>query len=304
MLVVMDRQFDAALDTGVAIIEEALDRGVFVDVCDTEDLQFTADGVAADAARVVAAAIEGMDLAPATQTLLAHYDVILYRKLIFTIEALHATLLLEHARGHAVMVNDPRGLREANDKLFALRFPSFTPATAVLRDPAAITAFCDAQNGECVIKPLDEAGGSGVFLLRDGDPNLSAIIDVATQAGSRRVIAQASLPVTEQGDKRIFLIDGEPIGALLRMPAADDFRANMRRDASPHETTLTSRERTIARAVGAACRDLGLAFVGIDVIADHLTEINVTGATGFRQLEQLTGQRLQENVVDYLLHER
>jgi glutathione synthase len=233
MLVVMAPQLDGPRDTSVAIIEEALGRGLRVDVCDNDDLQFEPDGAAAEAACVLTAGIEGMELTPPSRTLLTRYNVILYRKVPFTIEALHATLLLEHARETALMVNDPRGMREANDKLFALRFPSFTPATAVLHNPAAIRAFCNAQNGECVIKPIDGFAGSGIFLLRDGDPNISAIIDMATQDGSRRVIAQAALPVAECGDKRIFLLDGEPIGALLRRPAAGEFRANMHRAGSP-----------------------------------------------------------------------
>jgi hypothetical protein len=126
MLVVMAPQLDGPRDTSVAIIEEALGRGLRVDVCDNDDLQFEPDGAAAEAACVLTAGIEGMELTPPSRTLLTRYNVILYRKVPFTIEALHATLLLEHARETALMVNDPRGMREANDKLFALRFPSFT----------------------------------------------------------------------------------------------------------------------------------------------------------------------------------
>lgn len=301
ILVLMDRHIDAPHDTSVAIIEEALSRGLIVDACDTDDLQFTPAGAAAEARRVGAAGAAGMVLDEPIRTPLARYAAILFRKdPPFTIDTLYATLLLEHARGHALLVNDPRGLREANEKLLALRFPAFTPPTAVLRDPPAIHAFCRAQDGRCVIKPLDGCGGSGIFLLREEDPNANAIVETATREGRRPVIAQAWLPVAEHGDKRIFLLDGEPLGAILRVPSSGESRANLHRGGTPHATTLTPRERHIARTVGVACRELGLALVGLDVIAGHLTEINVTSPTGFREIEQLTSMRPQEHFLNWL----
>ena len=301
ILVVMDRQFDAAHDTSVAIIEEALGRGLRVDVCDTDDLHYSPAGAAGEARRVRAAGRAGMALDEYCCTPLARYAAILYRKdPPFTIETLHATLLLEHAREHSILINDPRGLREANEKLFALRFPALTPPTAVLREPRAIRAFCHAHDGACVLKPLDSCGGRGIFVLRAGDPNAGAIIEAATHDGSRLAIAQALLPVEHHGDKRIFILDGEPIGALLRMPHSGEARANLHQGGTPHATTLTTRERQIAHAVGAACRKLGLHLVGIDVIAGHLTEVNVTSPTGFREIERLTGVRLQQHFLDWL----
>ena len=194
------------------------------------------------------------------------YRAILYRKDPPFTETVYATLLLEHARGHELLLNDPRGLRDANEKLFALRFPALTPPTAVLRRLQAIHDFCRAHSGACVFKPLDGCGGSGIFVLRTGDPNANVIVESATGDGSRAVIAQAWLPRSADGDKRIFLLDGEPIGALLRVPAAGEARANLHRGGTPQATSLTRRELVIARTVGAACTTLGLAFVGIDVI--------------------------------------
>ncbi len=301
ILVVMDRQFDAAHDSSVALIEEALVRGMLVDVCDTDDLHVTLDGAGARVRAVGVAGVAGMALEAPAHRALTSYGAILYRKdPPFTGEELHATLLLEHARGHALLLNDPRGLREVNEKLFALRFTAYAPPTAVLRDPGMIRAFCDEQGGICVLKPLDGCGGSGVFVLRDGDPNAGVIVETATGNGRRRVIAQAWLPVTKHGDKRILLLDGEPIGALLRMPAGTDPRANVRNGAIPYATTLTAREREIASTVGRACREMGLAFVGLDVIAGRLTEINVTSPAGLREIEQMTGTRLQEQILDWI----
>ena len=301
VLVVMGRDVDPARDSGVAIIEEALMRGLRVDVCAGADLCFTAGGAAAEARAVHAAGVAGLALEDPAGVPLTRYDAILIRTdPPFDAAALEATLLLEHARGRALMINDPRGLREVNEKLFALRFAAFAPPTAVLREPAAIHAFCIEQGGVCVVKPLDGCGGRGVFVLRADDPNAGVIVDVATGDGRRRVIVQAWLPVTETGDKRIFLLDGEPAGALLRMPSGSDVRANLCRGGCAHATTLTAREREIASAVGAACRALGLVFVGIDVIDGRLTEVNVTSPTGLRELEQLTGRRVQAQIVDWM----
>ena len=301
ILVVMDRRLDAAHDSSVALIEEALVRGMLVDVCDSDDLHVTVDGAAARVRAVSTAGVAGMALEAPADRPLASYGAILYRKdPPFTGEELQATLLIEHARGHALLLNDPRGLREVNEKLFALRFAAYTPPTAVLRDPNMIRAFCEEQGGVCVLKPLDGCGGSGVFVLRNDDPNAGVIIETATGNGRRRVIAQAWLPVTKHGDKRILLLDGEPIGALLRMPAGTDPRANVRNGAIPYATTLTAREREIAATVGRACRELGLAFVGLDVIAGRLTEVNVTSPAGLREIEQMTGRRLQEQIVDWI----
>ena len=301
ILVVMDREVFAAHDSSVAIIEEALRRDIVVDVCDTDDLCFTVDGASATVRRVRCAAIAGMVLAGARRERLADYGAILYRKdPPFTSRALEATLLLEHVRGSVLLINDPRGLREANEKLFALRFDAYSPPTAVLRERAMIWEFCGAHEGRCVLKPLDGCGGRGVFALRDGDPNAEVIIETATDEGRRRVIVQAWLPVSEHGDKRIFLLDGEPVGALLRMPAGSDSRANLRTGAVARATTLSARESEIADAVGRGCRALGLTFVGLDVIAGHLTEVNVTSPTGLRELEQVSGRRLQAQILDWI----
>jgi glutathione synthase len=301
ILVVMDREVIAAHDSSVAIIEEALLRDVAVDVCDTDDLCFVVEGASAMVRRVRCAGIAGMALDRARCERLAGYGAILYRKdPPFTSRALEATLLLEHVRGSALLINDPRGLRDANEKLFALRFAGYSPPTAVLRDRAMIWEFCRAHDGRCVLKPLDGCGGRGVFALRDGDPNAEVIIETATDEGRRRVIVQAWLPVCEHGDKRIFLLDGEPVGALLRMPAGGDSRANLRTGAEARATTLSAREQEIAHVVGRGCRALGLAFVGLDVIAGHLTEVNVTSPTGLRELEQVGSGRLQTQILDWI----
>ncbi|HEX2414286.1 MAG TPA: hypothetical protein VHJ37_03620, partial [Thermoleophilaceae bacterium] len=136
---------------------------------------------------------------------------------------------------------------------------------------------------------------------RAGDPNANVIVESATGDGSRAVIAQAWLPAATDGDKRIFVLDGEPIGALLRVPAPNEARANLHRGGTPQATSLTRRDLAIARTVGAACSTLGLSLVGLDVIGEHLTEVNATSPTGFRELERLTGTRLQEHVVDWVI---
>ncbi len=208
----------------------------------------------------------------------------------FDASYLHATQLLELARGRTLLVNDPRGLRDANEKLYALHFPTVTPPTLVTADAARIKAFVRAQGGQAVIKPLDGAGGRGVFVLRADDRNLNALIETSTEEGKCAAIVQRYLPEVRQGDRRILLLDGEPLGGILRVPTEDEARSNIHVGGRVEKHVLTARDREICAALAPRLRADGLAFVGIDVIGDFMTEVNVTSPTGIQELDRLDGQ--------------
>jgi glutathione synthase len=211
-----------------------------------------------------------------------------------------ATLLLERARGQTLIVNDPRGLREANEKLYSLHFPDLIPTTVVTRDAARLRAFLGEQGGEIVVKPLDGCGGRGVFYLHEGDRNIPSLLEMMTDFGRRWTIGQKYLPAARAGDKRILLLDGEPIGAVLRVPREDDLRGNLHVGGRPARTTLDERDRAICAAVAPRLRQDGLYFVGLDVIGGFLTEVNVTSPTGVQEVNALEGGQLETRIVEWL----
>lgn len=219
---------------------------------------------------------------------LADLDAIFIRKdPPFDRSYLYATLMLERARTCPVIVNDPRGLRDANEKLYALNFPEWTPRTIVTTDVEQIHAFA-REVGDAVIKPLDGAGGMGVLRLSPGDKNARAIADMLTGEGRRLAMVQEYLPAVVQGDKRVLLLDGEPLGAILRVPRSDDLRSNIHVGGSVVPAELTPREEEMVRALAPRLRADGLHFVGLDVIGERLTEVNVTSPTGIQELSRFT----------------
>jgi glutathione synthase len=213
---------------------------------------------------------------------------------------LYATLLLEQARGGPILVNDPRGLRDANEKLYAMNFRDWTPATLVSSDRDAIFAFVADVGGNAVIKPLDGAGGMGVLQLRTGDKNARAIVDLLTVEGSRLAMVQEFLPSVTVGDKRILLLDGEPLGAILRVPRGDDLRSNIHVGGSVVATELTPREHELVKALAPRLRADGLVFVGLDVIGERLTEVNVTSPTGIQELGRFTGTKPADKLIAWV----
>ena len=203
---------------------------------------------------------------------------------------LHATQLVE-ATGERppVYVNSPAGLRTANEKLWALHFPELTPATLVSRDLAQLRAFIDAQPEGAIVKPVDGHGGEGVVLLRSGDRNGPSVLELLTARGKDWAVAQAYVHAAREGDKRILLLDGEPMGGVLRVPLETENRANMAVGGRPVKMALTARDREICAGLAPLLRREGLVFVGIDVIGDFLIEVNVTSPTGLAELARLDG---------------
>jgi glutathione synthase len=218
---------------------------------------------------------------------LAELNVILMRKdPPFDMEFVYSTYLLEQAESEGVLVvNRPQSLRDCNEKLFATLFPQCTPPTLVSRRPDIIREFA-AQHGDVILKPLDGMGGTSIFRHRVGDPNLSVILETLTALGAQQIMAQAYLPAIKDGDKRILMIDGEPVDyCLARIPASGETRGNLAAGGRGEARPLTERDRWIAAQVGPTLREKGLLFVGLDVIGDYLTEINVTSPTCIREID-------------------
>jgi glutathione synthase len=196
------------------------------------------------------------------------------------------------------VLNRPEGILGANEKLYALHFPELMTDTLVARAIPQLLDFMEKLGGEMIVKPLHGKGGEGIFLLQDGDRNLMSILEQTTDFGRRWVMAQRYLPDVRRGDKRILLVDGEPIGAVLRVPSDSEVRSNLHVGGRPVETTLDDADRRIIEAVAPSLRRDGLFFVGIDVIGGFLTEVNVTSPTGVQEINTLEKRRLEEPILD------
>jgi glutathione synthase len=230
---------------------------------------------------------------------LSELDVILMRKdPPFDNEFVYSTYLLEQAEQAGVLVvNRPQSLRDCNEKLFATLFPQCTPPTVVSRRADILREFAVEQR-DIILKPLDGMGGSSIFRHCEGDPNLSVILETLTAHGTQQIMAQGYLPAIKDGDKRILMINGEPIPyCLARIPAAGETRGNLAAGGRGEARPLTDRDRWIAAQVGPTLREKGLLFVGLDVIGDYLTEINVTSPTCIREIDNAFGTKIAEQLM-------
>jgi glutathione synthase len=229
-------------------------------------------------------------------------DAVLMRKdPPFDQEFLYSTYLLETAQARGLLVvNDPRSLRDCNEKLYATRFPQCCPPLLVSRDMARLRAFHDAH-GDVIFKPLEGMGGTMIFRVREDDPNRNVILETLTNRGRTTVMAQRFIPEIRDGDKRILLIDGEPVPyCLARIPSGGDARGNLAAGGRGEARPLTERDRWIAGEVAADLRARGLVFVGLDVIGDYLTEINVTSPTCIREIDRAFDTDIGGSLMDWI----
>ena len=234
-------------------------------------------------------------------TNLATMDVILLRQdPPFDLAYITTTHILERLPHTTLVVNDPAHVRNAPEKLLVMNFPELMPPTLITRDRAEIEAF-RKEHGEIIIKPLYGNGGAAVFKTSAHDPNFGSLYDLFTSIFREAFVVQRFLPDVIKGDKRIILVDGEALGAVNRVPAQDDIRSNMVRGGAAEATFLTAREQEICATIGPTLRERGLLFVGIDVIGDYLTEINVTSPTGLRAIKRTGGPDLAVNIWDMIL---
>src|SRR5262245_34994234 len=282
---------------------EAAARGWEIWTCQIEHLGLRHDDATADArpttVRDAATPAEAFSLGEPAIRRLADFDVVLMRKdPPLDVSYLHATWILDHARGKTVLVNDPRGLRELNEHLAVLRFPQLTPPTIVTRSTERLREFQKEQGGSIVVKPVDGYGGLGIFVVREGDMNASSILETSTGAGTRWTLAQKFLPEASKGDKRIVLADGEPIGAVLRVPAEAEARGNLHVGGRAVKTEVDARDKEIIATVAPFLREHGQILVGLDVIGGMLTEINITSPTGVRHASRLENKNVAAPILD------
>jgi len=233
---------------------------------------------------------------------LGDFDAILMRKdPPFDMKFFFATHLLSLVdERQCFVLNDPKGLREANEKLYALRFPEQIPQTLVASDMERLKAFMNELGGEMIIKPLDGCGGSGVYYLNQSDRNTNSILEAATDNGQKLIMGQRYLPEIRQGDKRVIMLNGEPLGAVLRVPLETETRGNIHVGGQCVKTEVTARDREICAALAPLLVADGLYLVGLDVIGGFLTEVNVTSPTGIQEINALDGVRLETQVIDFV----
>jgi glutathione synthase len=231
---------------------------------------------------------------------LADFDVVWLRQdPPFDMGYITTTHILEHLMPGTLVVNDPFWVRNSPEKLLVLRFPDLTPPTTIARDLATLRAF-KHRHGDIILKPLYGNGGAGVFRLDPNDRNLNSLHELFCGINREPLIAQKFLPAVAKGDKRIILVDGEPVGAINRVPAEGETRSNMHVGGRPERVGLTDRDREICARIGPVLREKGQIFVGIDVIGDWLTEINVTSPTGIQELERFDGVNIAGRIWDVI----
>ncbi len=217
-----------------------------------------------------------------------------------TVPYLYATYILDYIDPtKTLVINTPRGIRAANEKMYALQFRDAIPETIVTQNKQVIRDFVE-QKGAAVLKPLGGKAGEGILFLQPGDRNLNSLIEVSTQQGKVPIMVQTYLPEAQEGDKRIILLHGEPIGAVNRIPTGQEFRGNMAVGGRVAPVEITPREQEICAQLAPTLQRDGLLFVGIDVIGGYLTEVNVTSPTGIREIDRLNGVSLGKQVIDWI----
>jgi glutathione synthase len=288
-------------DTTIAFMREADRRGQEVWACGAETLGVGEGGRPfATLERVTLRDGDAWyEVGPASRQPLGGFDVVWMRKdPPYDLNYFFEAHLLELVPESTLVVNSARGLREVTEKLFVLNFPELCPETLISRQIDELIEFREKLGGEMIVKPLGGCGGEGVFHLRPEDPNVRALLEMVTRHGEEYQIAQRYIPEVRQGDKRIILVEGEPVGAVMRVPQHWESRANFHAGGSAERTELTAREREICAAIGPTLVEHGILFAGIDVIGDWLTEVNVTSPTGIREINELDGVCLEALVLD------
>jgi glutathione synthase len=278
-------------DTTLALSLEAQARGHELWHYTPDRLSMLGDTVFAHAEKMQVRDVQGdhYTLQPAERIDLSQMDVVLLRQdPPFDMNYITTTHLLERIHPKTLVVNDPVWVRNSPEKIFVTEFPDLMPETLITRDPAEVDAF-RRQYGDIIVKPLYGNGGAGIFHLHEADRNLASLLEMFQQMFREPFIVQRYLKDVRKGDKRIILIDGEPVGAINRVPAEHDSRSNMHVGGRAEATELTAREREICAAIGPSLKERGFILVGIDVIGDFMTEINVTSPTGIREVSRFGG---------------
>ncbi len=303
--IIMDpiEKIDIEKDTTFVLMLEAQARGHEIYYMGQQDLYVRNATPVAQFRRInVARANPHFQFGTAGTQPLEWFDVVLMRKdPPFDLNyffATHLLSLVDHRK--CLVVNNPMGLREATEKLYALNFPEIIPPSIITSSIPRLKEFMEEQDGEMIVKPLEGCGGQGVFHLNLKDRNLNAVLELATVEGKTPVMGQRYLPEIRIGDKRVLVLNGEPIGAVLRVPKEDETRANLHVGGDSVRAKIMSRDREICRVLSEPFKKLGLYFVGLDVIGDYVTEINVTSPTCVQEINALDSAHLEGQIIDFI----
>ena len=283
-------------DSTFRIAEEAQKRGHSLFYYTPDKLAYQEGRVTARGWPLTVRRVKGdhFELGDETEVDLSTFDVVWLRQdPPFDMGYITTTHILDRIHPDTLVVNDPFWVRNYPEKLLVLNFPDFTPPTAIARDLATLRAFRE-RHGDVILKPLYGNGGAGVFKLAQGDGNLASLHELFSGINREPLIMQKFLPAVSKGDKRVILVDGEPVGAINRVPASGETRSNMHVGGRPEKIGLTDRDREICARIGPLLREKGQIFVRIDVIRDWLAAINVTSPTGIQQLERFEGRNIAE----------
>ncbi|UBF28394.1 glutathione synthase [Kovacikia minuta CCNUW1] len=310
------QKLDPGHDTSVALMEAAQELGHEIWITQTSQLGVANGKAFALLQQVQLIPVQLMEgrwvaaspwfmLGDSRRLLLEEMDAVFMRTdPPVTVPYLYATYILDYINpAKTLVLNSPQGIRAANEKMYALQFVDAIPDTIVSQNKPVIQEFLE-EKGTAVLKPLGGKAGEGILFLQKGDRNINSLIEISTQQGQVPVMVQTYLPAAKEGDKRIILLNGEPIGALNRIPTGTDFRGNMAVGGRVAQTEITHREREICLQLAPTLQRDGLVFVGIDVIGGFLTEVNVTSPTGVREIDRLEGTRLGHQVIEWIVHSR
>ena len=289
---------DINADSSFRLAEEAQARGHSLFFYTPDHLAYQEGRITARGHDLRVQRVQGehAELGPEKEVDLADFDVVWLRQdPPFDMHYITSTHLLDRLAPETLVVNDPFWVRNYPEKLLVLDFPDLTPPTTIARDLETIKAF-KQKHSDVILKPLYGNGGAGVFRLDAADRNLTSLHELFTGFSREPLIVQKFLPDVSNGDKRVILVDGEAVGAINRVPAAGETRSNMHVGGRPEKIGLTDRDLEICAAIGPLLREKGQVFVGIDVIGDYLTEINVTSPTGIQELERFDGVNIAEKI--------
>ncbi len=287
-------------DSTVALMQAAQDRGHTLWTCGMEDLSII-DGIAHARAIRTHLNLKALPYYTTEERVLLSLDqvdaVFMRKDPPVSAEYLFATYILDRTK--TLVINRPQGLRNANEKVYTLNFLQYTPETLITSRPAQVREFLKTFH-KAILKPMDGKGGEGIFLLTLEDKNLNSLVETMTRFETRPVIVQRYLPEASLGDKRIILLDGKPLGAMLRVPQSYEVRGNMRVGGQVVKAEITDHEQEICAYLAPKLQADGLYFVGIDIIGTYLTEVNVTSPTGIQEIDQLNGSSLGAAVIQWL----
>ena len=304
-------RLDAGHDTSVALMEAAQSLGHEVWITEIQELSVVRGEAWGRLYKVQLQSVSIVggryqipspwyQVSPGVMTSLTEMDAVFMRKdPPVTVSYLYATYILDLVKSPTLVINSPEGIRTANEKMYALQFTEVIPETIVSQDKEVIREFVENREA-AVIKPLGGKAGEGILFLTSGDRNFNSLIEISTKQGQEPIMVQSYLKEAKEGDKRIILLDGEPIGAVNRVPTGKEFRGNMAVGGRVEKTAITARDLEICQCVAPKIRADGLYFVGIDVIGGYLTEVNVTSPTGIREIDRLDQTQLGVTVIKWL----